>query len=89
MSVGKPSGNSVRPVRLEFVSYLATATTFLAVYFISQPLRRGQYLALAANLLWVWYAVYTQQFALMTQSLLLSCLSVRAILYWRRRGIDL
>jgi hypothetical protein len=73
---------------MEPLSYLATALVLLAVYYISKPKLRGQYLILAADTTWFIYAIYTKQYALALQSAILFVIGVSAVQNWKKTGIN-
>ncbi len=72
-----------------YLSYLATALVLLAVYFISKPKLRGQYLILAADATWFTYAIFTGQYALAIQSVILFTIGISAVKNWRKNKIPL
>lgn len=72
-----------------YLSYLATALVLLAVYYISKPKLRGQYLIVAADITWLTYALLTNQYALAIQSTALLCIGLTAIRNWKSQGIGL
>lgn len=72
---------------ITFLSYLATALVLLAVYFISKPRLRGQYLIVCANVTWLIYSLFAGQYALTVQSLVLLVIGLSAIRNWRRNKI--
>lgn len=74
---------------MEYLSYLATALVLLAVYYISKPKLRGQYLIGAADLTWLTYALWTHQYALAIQSVVLLVICFTAIKNWRKENISL
>lgn len=74
---------------MEYLSYLATALVLSAVYYISKPKLRGQYLIGAADLTWLTYSLITHQYALALQSVVLLTICFAAIKNWRRQGIEL
>lgn len=74
---------------MEYLSYLATALVLLAVYYISKPKLRGQYLIIAADIVWFTYAIYTKQYALALQSTVLFIIGVTAVRNWKAQGIGL
>lgn len=71
------------------LSYLATALVLSAVYYISKPKLRGQYLIVAADCTWLVYAIATNQYALGIQSIILLTIGISAIRNWRKQGIEL
>lgn len=74
---------------MDLLSYLATGLVLSAVYYISKPKLRGQYLILAADLTWFIYAIFTKQYALALQSTVLFCIGCSAVINWKRKGIPL
>lgn len=70
-----------------WLSYIATTYVLIGVYLISKPLLRGQVIMLAADTIWLTYALLTSQYALAAQSAVLFCISASAIPNWRRAGI--
>lgn len=72
-----------------YLSYLATILVLLAVYYISKPKLRGQYLILAADLTWFIYSIFTQQYALALQSAVLFTIGLTAVRNWTAKGIEL
>jgi hypothetical protein len=60
-----------------------------AVYYISKPKLRGQYLILMADFTWLVYSLLTKQYALTIQSTILFMIGVSAVNNWRRKGIEL
>ena len=72
-----------------YLSYLATALVLSAVYYISKPRLRGQYLILAADITWLIFSASTGNYALALQSIVLACIAVSAIRNWSRGGIPL
>lgn len=70
-----------------WLSYLATVLVLLGVYQISKPRLKGQYIMIAADSLWVIYAVFTKQWALAAQSAALLYISTKSIANWRREWI--
>lgn len=72
-----------------YLSYVATALVLSAVYYISKPKLRGQYLILAADCTWFVYSVLTKQYALSIQSLILFTIGVSAVKNWKKKGIPL
>ena len=72
-----------------YLSYIATALVLSAVYYISKPKLRGQYLILAADFTWLIYALSTKQYALAIQSLVLFTIGVSAVRNWKQKGIEL
>lgn len=72
-----------------YLSYLATALVLLAVYYISKPKLRGQYLIITADITWLVYAISTQQYALGIQSLVLLCIGITAVRNWKQKGIEI
>lgn len=72
-----------------YLSYLATALVLAAVYYISKPKLRGQYLILAADVTWFIYSMLTSQYALALQSTVLFCIGLSAVRNWRKKGIPL
>lgn len=69
------------------LSYLATILVLFGVYQISRPRLKGQYIMVAADLIWLGYSVYTKQWALTLQSLVLIKFSLDGIKNWRKEGI--
>lgn len=74
---------------MECLSYLATALVLSAVYFISKPKLRGQYLIVGADLTWLTYALISEQWALAVQSIVLLTIGLSAIRNWTKKGIPL
>lgn len=74
---------------VECLSYLATALVLSAVYFISKPKLRGQYLIIAADITWLIYSCLTLQWALAIQSLVLLIIGISAVKNWKEKGIPL
>lgn len=74
---------------ITYLSYIATALVLLAVYYISKPKLRGQYLILAADISWFIYSGLTEQWGLFIQSFVLMCIAVSAIKNWKLKGIPL
>ena len=72
-----------------YLSYLATALVLIGVYYISRPKLRGQYIMLAADGVWLTYALLTEQYALAIQSVILFSISLSAIPNWKKEGIKL
>ena len=72
---------------VESLSYVATALVLSAVYYISKPKLRGQYLILAADATWFLYSVLTQQYALSAQSAVLFVIGLSAVRNWKKQGI--
>lgn len=72
-----------------WISYLATTLVLLGVYFISRPKRRGQYIMVGADLCWLGYSVYTKQWALTLQSIVLIKFAMDGIKNWKKEGIEL
>jgi len=72
---------------MELLSYLATALVLSAVYYISKPKLRGQYLIVAADITWLTYSLLTRQWALAIQSVILLTIGLSAIRNWKRQGI--
>jgi hypothetical protein len=72
---------------IEYLSYLATALVLSAVYFISKPRLRGQYLIVAADITWLIYSASTSQWALALQSAVLLCIGISAIRNWKKENI--
>lgn len=70
-----------------YLSYLATALVLAAVYYISKPLLRGQYLIVTADLAWLVYGTLTAQWALAIQSVILLSIGISAISNWKAKGI--
>jgi hypothetical protein len=75
-------------VMTEFLSYLATALVLLAVYFISKPMLRGQYLIVGADVTWLTNSLLTQQYALSIQSIFLLIIGLSAIKNWSAKKIE-
>lgn len=73
---------------MQVLSYLATFLVLSAVYYISKPKLRGQYLIVAADITWLVYAISTQQYALGIQSIILLTIGLSAIRNWRKQGIQ-
>lgn len=73
---------------MEVLSYLATALVLTAVYFISKPKLRGQYLIVAADITWLTYSLLTKQWALSLQSVVLLVIGLTAIRNWKLKGIE-
>lgn len=73
---------------MQALSYLATALVLSAVYYISKPKLRGQYLIVAADITWLVYAISTKQYALGIQSIILLTIGLSAIRNWRKQGIQ-
>jgi len=74
-------------MNIEVLSYLAMVLVLSAVYFISKPRLRGQYLIIAADVTWFVYGVLTAQYALMVQSTILLCIGLSAVRNWRKENI--
>lgn len=74
---------------MQILSYLATALVLSAVYYISKPKLRGQYLIVTADITWLVYAISTKQYALGIQSIILLTIGLSAIRNWRKQGIKL
>lgn len=74
---------------ITFLSYLATALVLSAVYYISKPRLRGQYLILAADATWLIYSLLTEQYALTAQSAVLFAIGISAVRNWRAQKIPL
>lgn len=72
-----------------YLSYFATLLVLLAVYYISKPKLRGQYLIVSADICWLIYSIYTSQYALAAQSLVLLIIGISAIKNWTKKGIPL
>ncbi len=72
-----------------YLSYLATALVLSAVYYISKPKLRGQYLILSADISWLIFSLGTENYALALQSFVLMCIAFSAIKNWKREGIPL
>lgn len=72
---------------MEVLSYVATALVLGAVYFISKPKLRGQFMMLSADATWFVYSVATGQWALAAQSVVLFIIACTAIKNWKREGI--
>lgn len=70
-----------------YLSYLATALVLLAVYYISKPKLRGQYLIIAADITWLTYSICTKQWALALQSLVLLTIGLSAVNNWTKQNI--
>lgn len=70
-----------------YLSYLATALVLTGVYFISKPRLKGQYLMIGADLTWLIYAVFTGQWALALQSIVLLRFALSAVRNWKRNNI--
>ena len=70
-----------------WLSYIATALVLSAVYYISKPKLRGQYLILCADVVWLTYSLLTEQWALAIQSVVLFSIAVSALKNWKREGI--
>lgn len=73
---------------MQALSYLATFLVLSAVYYISKPKLRGQYLIVAADITWLVYAISTKQYALGIQSTILLTIGLSAIRNWRKQGIQ-
>lgn len=71
------------------LSYTATALVLSAVYYISKPKLRGQYLILAADATWALFSISTQNWALLIQSLVLFAIGISAVRNWKAKGIPL
>lgn len=72
----------------DFLGYLATALVLSAVYYISKPKLRGQYLILAAGMTWLIYSLLTKQYALSLQSIVLFTIGLFAVKNWREKKIE-
>lgn len=72
-----------------WLSYLATALVLSAVYYISKPKLRGQYLIIGADITWLTYGLLTEQWALAIQSIVLLCIGISAVKNWKQKGIEL
>ena len=72
---------------MTYLSYLATALVLSAVYYISKPKLRGQYLIIAADLTWLTYSIITKQWALALQSIVLLTIGITAVRNWRAKTI--
>lgn len=72
-----------------YLSYLATTLVLLAVYYISKPKLRGQYLILCADATWFIYAISTEQWALAIQSTILFVIGLSAVKNWKAQNIKL
>lgn len=72
-----------------YLSYLATALVLSAVYYISKPKLRGQYLIVGADIIWLVYSFLTEQYALSIQSIVLLIIGLSAISNWKKKGIEL
>ncbi len=72
-----------------YLSYLATSLVLSAVYFISKPKLRGQYLILCADFTWGVYSLLTHQYALTLQSIILFIIGLSAVSNWKKKGIPL
>jgi hypothetical protein len=72
-----------------YLSYLATALVLTAVYYISKPLRRGQYLILCADTCWFVFALSTHNYALAIQSVVLFVIGCFGLRNWKRNNIPL
>lgn len=70
-----------------YISYFAAALVLAAVYFISIPRLRGQYLIIAADCTWLTYAALTNQYTLAVQSIVLLCIGLSAVRNWTKEGI--
>lgn len=70
-----------------YLSYLATALVLSAVYYISKPKLRGQYLIIAADLTWLAYSMITKQWALTLQSIVLLTIGLFAVKNWSEKNI--
>lgn len=70
-----------------YLSYLATALVLSAVYYISKPKLRGQYLIIAADITWLTYSLITKQYALALQSVVLLTIGLSAVKNWRAKNI--
>jgi hydrogenase-4 membrane subunit HyfE len=73
---------------MENLSYLATALVLSAVYYISKPKLRGQYLIVSADITWLAYSLFTKQWALAIQSVVLLIIGISAIKNWKKKGIE-
>lgn len=71
-------------MRIEWLSYVATCLVLAAVYYISKPKLRGQYLIVFADITWLSYSLSTKQYALAVQSIILLCIGISAIVNWSR-----
>ncbi len=72
-----------------YLSYVATALVLSAVYYISKPRLRGQYLIVCADITWLVYSLLTKQYALAIQSVVLLVIGLTAIRNWKLEGIKL
>ena len=72
-----------------YLSYLATSLVLSAVYYISKPKLRGQYLIIGADLTWLTYSILTKQYALSLQSIVLLIIGLSAVRNWKAKGIPL
>lgn len=72
-----------------YLSYIATTLVLLAVYYISKPKLRGQYLILCADITWLIFSLGTENYALAIQSFILMCIAISAIKNWTKEGIEL
>lgn len=70
------------------LSILATSLVLLGVYYISKPKLRGQYIMLAADLIWLLYSILTHQWPLALQSIVLFTISVFAVKNWKKAKIE-
>jgi hypothetical protein len=75
-------GNYVITVNDTFFEWLAMAMTVIAVWLIGDKSIVGQYFMLAAQILWLVFALARGHRALAIQCLVLGALTVRSILMW-------
>jgi len=73
--------------KLTVLSYIATALVLSAVYFISKPKLRGQYLIIAADITWLIYSLLSHQYALSLQSIVLLTIGISAVNNWKSKNI--
>lgn len=72
----------------QILSYIATSLVLTAVYYISKPKLRGQYLIVCADVTWLIYSILTKQWALSIQSVILLTIGLSAIKNWKNKKID-
>ncbi|MBF0481290.1 MAG: hypothetical protein HQK81_06240 [Desulfovibrionaceae bacterium] len=70
--------------KIEALEWLAMAVTMVAVWLVGDKHIVGQYLMLAAQILWLVFALARRHRALAIQCVVLGVLTVRAILVWGR-----
>ncbi len=72
-----------------YLSCIATVGVLSGVYYIAKLKLRGQYILLLADFTWLTYSLFTHQYPLTAQSIVLSTLNIMAIRNWRAKGIEL